>query len=130
MKNLVDHVLNPTDCRKEWQEFEALLRSKSVLKERDDILPFFKARLHLSTAISNYFPQFKNPYKFKFAHEYPIYGDFIADLIVGDPDVQQYLLIEFENGAPDSIFKQKGSKTTPEWASRFEGAYSQITDWL
>ncbi|MEM8831955.1 MAG: Shedu immune nuclease family protein [Cyanobacteria bacterium P01_G01_bin.19] len=128
MKNLVSHSLNATDCRREWQEFDALLKSKSILDERKDILPFFKQRHNLSILICTYFPQIKNPNTF--AHEYEIYGDFVADLVVGDSDTQNYLLIEFENGAPDSIFKKKKSKATPEWASRFEGAYSQIVDWL
>lgn len=128
MKNLVYHSLNAIDCRKEWQEFDTLLKSKSILYERKDVLPFFKQHHNLSILICTYFPQIKNPNKF--AHEYEIYGDFVADLVVGDSDTQHYLLVEFENGAPDSIFKQKKSKATPEWASRFEAAYSQIVDWL
>ena len=42
MKNLITHSLNAVDCRKEWQRFDILLKSKSVLDERKDILPFFK----------------------------------------------------------------------------------------
>ena len=59
MKNLVFHSLNARDCRKEWQEFDALLKSKSVLDERKDILPFFKQRHNLSILICTYFPQIK-----------------------------------------------------------------------
>ena len=99
-----------------------------MLHERKDVIPFFKKSHNLSILICTYFPQIKNPSKF--AHEYEIYGDFIADLVVGDSNTQHYLLIEFENGAPDSIFKKKQNKATPEWASRFEGAYSQLVDWL
>ncbi len=128
MKNLETHLLNAVDCRKEWQEFDALLNSKEVLDERTDILPFFKKCNNLSTLICSYFPKIKNPNKF--AHEYQIYGDFVADLVVGDSNTQYYLLVEFENGAPDSIFKKKKTKATPDWASRFEGAYSQLIDWL
>ena len=38
--------------------------------------------------------------------------------------------MEFEDGRADSVFKRKGSKATPDWAPRFEGAYSQLVDWL
>jgi hypothetical protein len=62
------------------------------------------------------------------AHEYPLYGDFKADLIVGDSSTRNYLLVEFEDGRPDSIFKRKKSKA--DWAPRFEGAFSQLVDWL
>jgi hypothetical protein len=40
------------------------------------------------------------------------------------------LLVEFEDGRPDSIFKKKRGKATPDWAPRFECAFSQLVDWL
>jgi hypothetical protein len=64
------------------------------------------------------------------AHEYPLYGDFKADLVVGDSSTHNYLLVEFEDGRPDSIFKKKAGKATPDWAPRFECAFSQLVDWL
>jgi hypothetical protein len=128
MKNLQPHILDPKNCRKEWNDYFALLASKEVLSERHDILPFFKTHQDLSLLICSYFPKIKAPDRF--AHEYEIDGDFIADLIVGDSSSHRYLLIEFENGAPDSVFKKKSKKATPEWAPRFEGAYSQLVDWL
>lgn len=128
MKHLASHSLDPSECRKEWNEFSRLLTSKRVLGERKDVLPFFKKSHHLSTLICNYLPKIKNPDRF--AHEYQIYGDFVADLIVGDASVQKFLLVEFENGSPDGIFTKSAGKSTPEWSHRFEGAYSQIIDWL
>lgn len=128
MKNLQPHTFDPMKCRAEWNEFAALLASKAVLSERDDVLPFFKKRQDLSLLICSYFPKLKAPDLF--AHEYQIDGDFVADLVVGDSKVHKYLLVEFENGAPDSIFKSNGRKATPDWAARFEGAHSQLIDWF
>jgi hypothetical protein len=128
MKPLRHHAFNAASCRAEWTEFSNLLNSKTVLSERKDILPFFRKRDDLSLLICNYFPKFSRPDTLH--HEYQIYGDFVADLVVGDSSVQHYLLVEFENGAPDSVFKRSGKKGTPVWSSRFEGAYSQLTDWL
>ncbi len=128
MKNLQPHALDPTKCRKEWNEFSALLASKPVLSEQNDVLPFFKNRQDLSLLICSYFPKIKTPDRY--AHEYGIDGDFLADLVVGDSSVQHYLLVEFENGTADSVFKKKGTRETPNWAPRFEGAYSQLIDWL
>lgn len=79
-------------------------------------------------SLSDNFPNIRTPDHF--AHEYEIDGDFVADLIVGDSKAHNYLLVEFENGAPDSIFNLNGRKATPNWARRIEGAYSQLTDWL
>lgn len=128
MKTLTPHIFNATNGRKEWDEYVALLGSHPILSERRHVLPFFKRRRDLSILICNYFPKIKNPDRF--AHEFEIYGDFVADLVVGDSSVHHYLLVEFENGASDSIFKQKKKKATPDWAPRFEGAYSQLVDWL
>jgi hypothetical protein len=128
MKNLQPHTIDPTTCRMEWNDFAKLIASKPVLSEQKDVLPFFKKRQDLSLLICNYFPKIKTPDRF--AHEYEIDGDFVPDLVVGDSSVHQYLLVEFENGTADGVFKQKGKKATPDWAPRFEGAYSQLTDWL
>lgn len=128
MKNLQPHAIDPRLCRLEWNDFSKLIASKPVLSEQNDVLPFFKKRQDLSLLICNYFPQIKIPDRF--AHEYEIDGDFVADLVVGDSSVHQYLLVEFENGTADGVFKRKGNKATPDWAPRFEGAYSQLTDWL
>ena len=128
MKPLRSHVFDPKQCRKEWQDFDGLLNSKVKLDERGDVLPFFKTRHDISILISSYFPNILNPDRIK--HEYQIAGDFVADLVVGDSTKHHYLLVEFENGAADSLFKKRGKKATPDWAPRIEGAYSQLTDWL
>lgn len=105
-----------------------MLAAKPTLSEKDDVLPFFKSSKDLSLLICTYLPNIKKPDRI--AHEYQIDGDFVADLVVGDSAGHRYLLVEFENGRPDSIFQQKSKKATPEWAQRFEGAYSQLIDWL
>jgi hypothetical protein len=40
------------------------------------------------------------------------------------------LLIEFEDGKSNSIFKKKKGKYQKEWSNRFEHGYSQIIDWF
>jgi len=64
-----------------------------------------------------------------FAHEFPIFGDFRIDLIVGDSKRHRYVLVEFESGAPDSILRRKGRKATSDWSPRFKSAFSQLVDW-
>jgi Domain of unknown function (DUF4263) len=66
----------------------------------------------------------------RIAHEYPLFGDFSCDLVVGDWVRQAYVLVEFENAAPNSVFVKKGQKATPEWSPRFEHGFSQILDWF
>lgn len=128
MKNLKPHTFDALKCRAQWQSFSTMLSSNPTLSERKQVLPFFKKNHDLSALVCNYFPKITNPDRL--AHEFQIYGDFVADLIVGDSTDHRYVLIEFENGTPTSIFQKKPKKATPDWASRFEGAYSQLTDWL
>jgi hypothetical protein len=118
---------NYDQCLKETQEFQKFLGGHQSLKERDEILPFFKARQHLSAFLGAY-----NAHMIRYdrvAHEYPLFGDFVCDLVVGDWERRSYMLVEFENAAPDSLFVKK-KKETPEWSPRLEHGFSQILDWF
>lgn len=126
MKPLQHHTIDPAAARYQWHELDRLLRSKPALGERADILPFFSARRDLAMIISYYYPLIENPDVI--AHEYSLGGEFYPDLIVGDSKAQQYLLVEFEDASSTSIFT--GRKTKRDWAKRFEGAFSQLIDWL
>lgn len=126
MKTLQPHILDPVVARRQWHELEAHLASKPVLDERKDILPFFRTRDDLSLLISFYYPAIRNPDLI--AHEFPLGGDFTADLVVGDSTTKEYLLVEFENASSGSIFTGKRAKRN--WAPRFEGALSQLIDWI
>lgn len=113
-------------CWVELEEFENLLRDNKELNERKDILPFFKERQHLSACIGWYAPDnFCNQIK----HEFTLFGDFRADLVVGDSVNNIYCFIEFEDATKDSIFINK-ERSTSEWSPRFGHGFSQIIDWF
>lgn len=114
-------------CIAEIDEFKALLEPKTNLNEQRDILPFFKARNHLSAFIASIFPEISTFDKLK--HEFPIYQDFRCDLAIGDSTKNIFCFVEFEDANENSIFIQ-GQRSTPEWAPRFEKGYSQIIDWF
>jgi hypothetical protein len=113
-------------CQREAREFQSFLGAHGTLKERDEILPFFKDKKRLSAFMGVY-----NASVVKYDrvhHEYPLFGDFQCDLVVGDWARRAYVFVEFENAAPNSIFVQK--RATPEWSPRFEHGFSQILDWF
>jgi Domain of unknown function (DUF4263) len=117
---------DPEKCRKELEAFRKLLGGTGTLKEKAEILPFFKANVHLSAFIGSCDSDIT---LFDlFAHEYALFGDFLCDLVVGDSTTKRYVFVEFEDAAPNSIFVPK--KATPEWAPRLEHGYSQIVDWF
>ena len=64
------------------------------------------------------------------ALEYDLFGDFVCDLVVGDSRTNSYLLVEFEDAKPDSLFVKKHNKSTPDWSPRFERGFSQVVDWF
>lgn len=96
-------------------------------KESRDILPFFKRRLHLSAFIGFYISGMSRFDRIK--HEFTFFGDFRADLVIGDSVNNIYCFVEFEDGAEDSIFVNKG-RSTSDWSPRFEHGFSQIIDWF
>lgn len=114
-------------CLDEAREFQTFLGSRTILKERDEILPFFKMRKHLSAFLGVYSPPTIR-YD-RIAHEYPLFGDFTCDLVAGDWSRRAYTFVEFEAAAPDSVFVKR-RRNTPEWSPRFEQGFSQIVDWF
>jgi hypothetical protein len=113
----------------ELREFRQLLdaHSNSPLRERDHILPFFRSHRHLAALIGTWNPGIARPDRIAF--EFDIFGDYKADLVVGDSRNHQYCFIEFEDATATSIFR-KTAKATPDWSQRFEHGFSQIIDWI
>jgi hypothetical protein len=66
----------------------------------------------------------------RIAFEYPLFGDFTCDLVVGDSVKRAYCFTEFEDAGPNSLFVRQGKKATREWSARFDHGYSQIIDWF
>jgi hypothetical protein len=115
-------------CRSEVLELRELLAKNQTLEERKNVLPFFKQRKQLSALLGNYHPGIVR-YDLV-AHEFPLWGDFTCDLVVGDSRNKAYAFVEFEDAAPDSIFVKRPGKATPEFSPRFEHGFSQVADWI
>lgn len=128
MKEFESFTFSPQACRQELDALQELLQQENDLPERKLVLPFFRQRQHLSAFIGTY-----HTYISRFnriAYEYDIFGDFTADLVIGDSQAGYYLFVEFESAQDDSLFRKQGSKATPEWSPKFEHGFSQIIDWF
>ncbi len=62
--------------------------------------------------------------------EYDLFGDFTADLVVGDSVKSAFCFVEFEEASSGCLFVTNRSRSAPEWGRRFEHGFSQIVDWL
>jgi hypothetical protein len=117
---------DPAQCRQEAEQLRDFLATYRDLQERKQVLPFFKDRLQLSAFLGSYHPDIVR-YDLV-AHELPLFGDFVADLVVGDSKNSAFAFIEFEDASSESIFVKK--KATPDWSPRFEHGFSQLVDWF
>ncbi len=128
MKSLEPFSFRTHECRRELDELAEHLDRHSILNERRDVLPFFRDRKHLSAFLGSYVTYFS---RFdRIAFEYDVFGDFKADLVIGDSESKRYLFVEFEDANPSSIFDKKAGKATPEWSSRFDKGFNQLVDWF
>ena len=98
MKTLDAIAWNPRLARQELKEFRLLLESKSALKEREDILPFFRGHRHLAAFLGSYNGHV-NRYD-RIAFELDLFGSFNVDLVVGDSRSKSFCFIEFEEATP------------------------------
>lgn len=128
MSALEEVHFSPKECHKETLELQQLLSRKQSLKEKDDLLPFFKSRKHLSAFIGSYVAGIVN-YN-RVAHEFSLKGSFFCDLVVGDWHRRHYAFVEFEDASSHSVFSGKKGRRTPEWSRRFEHGFSQLVDWF
>src|SRR4051794_13517061 len=102
MKAFESFHFEPTRCRKEVAELRRWLARNPILDEKRQILPFFRQRRQLSAFVASY-GQDLDDYD-RIAFEYPLFGDFTCDLVVGDSARNAYCLIEFEDAGPTSLF--------------------------
>jgi hypothetical protein len=130
MKRLESIAIDFDRCRQELAAFKSLLdgHEASGLKEQEHILPFFRKHRNVAALIGHLYSDCIRVDRI--AYEFDLFGDHAADLVVGDAARQSFGFIEFEDAAPDSIFRKQGKKDTLSWAPRFENGYSQIIDWF
>lgn len=128
MKDFVPIEFDPYVCRDQLGQFGALLASKQELAERGDLQPFFRDHQQLAALLGTFTPDL-GPADL-LAYEFPIYGDYAADIVVGNSHQGAYCLIELEDGGQDSVFKAGSDRATKQWGRRFEQGFSQLVDWF
>ena len=130
MKKLQSLAFDPVACEEELESLSNLLTTKDELSEQQDILPLFQNARHLSALVGLTHPRILTPNRY--AHEYDLFGDFRADLVVGevrsDEKRNSFVFVEFEDGKRNSIFRSTG-RANSDWASRLEHGFSQLLDW-
>lgn len=128
MKRFEPFSIDFARCRHELDQFKAMLDWGEALKERRHILAFFREHRQVAALLGLIAPEIAEVDRI--AYEFDFFGDYAADLAVGDSHKREYCFVEFEEAAPDSIFRRAGDKHSLEWSRGFDRGYSQITDWF
>lgn len=107
--------------------YERLLVDNVELSERDDLLPCFRAHADLTALLGTYHPNIVACDRLGI--EVPLFGEYVADAIVGDSENNALCFIEFEDARTSSVFKPRRRRGTT-WSDRLERGFSQIVDWF
>jgi hypothetical protein len=128
MKEFIQITFDPVQCRKELDRFQSLLLSKEELSERHDLQPLFKESPQLAAFIGSTFPNIVPVDRLAF--EFQIFGDYTADIVIGNFERKTFCAIELEDARPSSVFHKVDGRATSEWARRFEHGFGQLVDWF
>lgn len=124
---LLPFTFDPQLGRQSLAQFATLLQ-QAELRERADVLPFFRDHPHLAALLGKFNPNLIAPDLL--AYELSLLGRYTVDLVIGHRATGNFVLVEFEDGTAESIFRGRAGRTTTYWSPRFEQGYSQIIDWL
>jgi hypothetical protein len=128
MKELASITFDPAQCRRELDQLQALLASKAELSERGDLQPLFKSCPQMTAFVGTCIPGI-GPAN-RLAYEFEIFGDYSADLIIGNVDNKTFCAIELEDARPGNILQKGDRRTVKEWGRRLEHGFGQLVDWF
>jgi hypothetical protein len=121
---LLQCQINHARASIQLDEFKAWLDAHDHFIERD-VVAELRNRLDLCLLI---YLAFGRGVPDRYKHEFTIQGAFRADFVVGCMTTRHFLLIEFEGGERNSIFK-RGTNQMRDWAPQIQHAFSQVSDW-
>lgn len=128
MKEFTTIRFDPAQCRKELDRFHALLASRHELSERHDLQPLFKESPQLTAFIGTRFSDIGTANRL--AYELQIFGDYAADVVLGNFEQKTFCAIELEDARSNSIFHKPEGRATKEWGRRLEHGFGQLVDWF
>lgn len=120
MKQFKNIVLDFIVLENDLDDFGSLLQNHLEIEE-NILTTFFQKRPHLLTFIGTYFIEIRSLNIYAF--EFPLFGSFRTDFVIGDDKSHSYLFVEFESGRSDSILKTNG-RNAKDWSKYFEHGYS------
>jgi hypothetical protein len=128
MKELQPLVFDPSRCPVQLSSLRDLLATKSELSEADDIQPLFKACHQLVFLLGLGIQGLSRADRFAF--EFDVFGNYTADLVIGNIATQTYCAVEFEDARENSVLHKTAGRSQKEWGRRLEHGFGQLIDWF
>lgn len=128
MKEFLNVEVGLARCRTELDELRTLLDSKGELSERHDVQPLFRRCTQLAAFIGTMIPDI-GPAD-RLAYEFPVFGDYTADIVIGNAARGAYCAIELEDARANSVFTKLPGRASAEWGRRLEHGFGQLVDWF
>ncbi len=129
MIKVEQHAFDVAAAKTQLARLSSLFATGSVRKEREQILPEFRASKDLVMAAATFFNFAPSLY----AHELQLMGTFAADFVVSDnrDGESTTLLIECEGCGTNAAFKgPKSQKRSRAMGNKMFEGFGQIVDWL
>lgn len=117
-------VFDAASARAELSSFKTWLSVRPFFKE-NDVVAEIKSRPQMACLLA-YTIIMPAPDLYEF--EFNIKGLFRADFVVGNSGARKFVLVEFEDGQSDSLFRG-GTRQYRYWSPRLEHGFGQIIDW-
>jgi len=127
MPLLMEIQPEPHELIKEVEMFRQFLK-QNPSAERGQFLPFFAQHKQLCAIMATFHYKVSTGTHLKM--EGDLWSDFKCDLITGNRDVGAFVLVEFEDAKPQSLFHPKRGRKNSFWGTRVEHGFSQVVDWL
>ncbi len=121
---LINCRINHAKAERELTEYKAWIDGRPNFLERE-VVDFLKTRLDLCLLIQLAVGR-GSPDRHK--HEFGIQGVFRADFVVGCSTRAHFVLVEFEGGEANSLFK-RGTNQMRDWGNQLQHGLGQISDW-
>jgi hypothetical protein len=128
MKDLQPLEFEPNRCPVQLSSLRDLLAAKSELSEADDIQPLFKACHQLVFLLGLGILGINKVNQFAF--EFDVFGNYTADLVIGNSETRTYCAIEFEDARENSVLHKTAGRAQKEWGRRLEHGFGQLIDWF
>jgi hypothetical protein len=118
------------DAIRENLELGHWLTTRTAFQEIKDVMPELVKRKSFCAAIGVTFGEkIYNPDRLSF--ELSLGGNYFPDLVIGDANTKDLVLVEFEGAELHQIYsRQKIGEQYPDFSPKFRQGFFQLLDWI